>query len=309
MLPGHLLAVAWPQGPEGRRHLIALVTPDDPKAEDTPQGARSLYRIDPDRAGAPRKLLDGLPEEIDALAALDLDGDGREEILLGQPGKIYSAGSPDAATAPRLLLEADGLTLRWAGSPPVFQATEVGRLRTWTLTGGQMMPGPALDLPVHAAREAQALRLSSLPATPIALPGGGAPLQVVGPEDSGKLRLRTLLFDATGKRSDAWALLPGKEKVDSFRYLALDGKPALLVTTSDAETIGVFAKQRLRLFSVAALALQLGVERPQPVGRAARGRLCNGEPAVVPGRAGPPRSRSRRPGRPRRPPTGRIGGR
>ena len=104
VLPGHLLATALPRGADGRRRLLALTTPDDPKAEQTPAGPRSLYLIDPERAGAPRRLLHPLPEKSNALAAADLDGDGAEEILLGEPGKLWSLGSPDAPAAPRLLL-------------------------------------------------------------------------------------------------------------------------------------------------------------------------------------------------------------
>ena len=40
--------------------------------------------------------------------------------------------------------------------------------------------------------------------------------------------------------------------MDGFRYVALDGRPVLIVTTSDADKIGVFAKQRFRLFPLAA---------------------------------------------------------
>src|SRR4029077_1692238 len=92
---------------------------------------------------------------------------------------------------------------------------------------------------------------SSLPATAIPVPGG-EPLQVVGPEENGKLRLRTLLLDSGGSPAEPWPRLPGPENVDSFRYAALDGRPVLLVFTSDAEKLGIFAKQRLRLFPLSA---------------------------------------------------------
>ena len=41
--------------------------PDDPEAEVAPKGPRSIHLIDPERAGAPRRLLDGLPAEANAL--------------------------------------------------------------------------------------------------------------------------------------------------------------------------------------------------------------------------------------------------
>jgi hypothetical protein len=240
VLPGHLLAIATPRGSDGRRRLVVLTTPDDPKAPLAPEGPRSLYLIDPERAGAPRRLLDGLPEKSNALDAVDLDGDGAEEVLRGAPGRLWTLGSPDAPAAPRLLLEASGLDLRRGR----FQAVEMGRLRTWKLDGGRLILETEQALPVQAARERQALRLSSLPVAPV----GDLDLKAIGPEENGKVRLRTILLGPDGQRTDAWAQLPGREKVDSFRYVALDGKPALIVTTSDADRIGIFASQRFRLF-------------------------------------------------------------
>lgn len=248
VLPGHLLAKALPRGADGRRRLVVLTTPDDPKATLAPKGPRSVYLIEPDRAGAPRRLAEGLPAETNALAALDLDGDGADEILLGEPGKLFALGTPEAVTAPRLLLEASGFNLReWSPDlPQAFQAAGMGRLRTWRLDGGRLVPGLEHALPVHAARERRALRLWSLPVTPL------PPLQAVGPEENGKVRLRTILLDADGKPTESWAQLPERETVESFRYLMIDGRPALLVFTSDADKIGVFAKQRFRLFPLAA---------------------------------------------------------
>lgn len=243
VLPGHLLAVATPKGAGGHRRLLVLTTPDDPKAPLAPEGPRSLYLIDPERAGAPRKLLDGLPAKSNALDALDLDGAGADEILLGEPGKLWTLGSADAPAAPRLLLEASGLQLRRGQ----LHAVEMGRLRTWKLEGGRLVPGSDQALPVRATRERQSLRLSSLPVAPV----GDLPLQAVGPEENGKIRLRTILLGPGGQRTEAWAQLPGREKVNSFHYVALDGRPALIVTTSDADKIGVFASQRFRLFLLA----------------------------------------------------------
>ncbi|HYN23046.1 MAG TPA: VCBS repeat-containing protein, partial [Thermoanaerobaculia bacterium] len=81
---------------------------------------------------------------------------------------------------------------------------------------------------------------------------GEAPLQAIGPEENGKLRLRTILLGLDGQKTESWGRLPGREKVEGFRYAMLDGRPVLIVTTSDAEKIGIFAKQRVRLFSVSA---------------------------------------------------------
>ena len=109
------------------------------------------------------------------------------------------------------------------------------------------VPGPEQPLPIHATRERQALRLSSLPVTAIGRPGE-PPLQAIGPEENGKLRLRSIVLGPDGQRTESWGRLPGRERVDGFRYAVLDGRPVLIVTTSDAEKIGIFAKQRFRLF-------------------------------------------------------------
>lgn len=253
VLPGHLVAVALPRGADGRRRLVALTTLDDPAAATAPQGARSLYLIDPERPGAPRKLLDGLSAEADSLAALDLDGNGTEEILLGAPGRLLTLGSADQPTAPRELLETPGLDLRrHAVTPGGIQLPEVGRLRAWRLEGGRLVAGGERPLPVRAARERRSLRLSSPQVTSIEGSEGTAPAHAVGPEDNGKLRLRTLLLTPDGQQTESWSRLPGPETVDGFRYVAVDGRPALIVTTADAEKIGVFAKQRFRLFPLGA---------------------------------------------------------
>src|SRR4029077_5370256 len=99
--------------------------------------------------------------------------------------------------------------------PGRFQVAEAGRLRIWKLDSGRLVAGPEQPLPLRVTREQHALRLSSLPATAIPFPGG-EPLQVVGPEENGKLRLRTLLLDSGGSPAEAWSRLPGPENVDSF---------------------------------------------------------------------------------------------
>ncbi len=277
VLPGHLLDTATPRVAANRRRLVALITPDDPKTQRTPEGPRFLYLIDPERTGAPRKLLDGLPAKSNALDAADLDGDGADEILLGEPGKLWTLGSADAPSAPRLLLDAAGFDLRRsAASRGRFQAVDIGRLRTWTLDGGRLVPGPEQALPVRAAREQKALRLSTLPVVAV----GDLPLQAVGPEENGKTRLRTLLLGPDGQRSEAWSQLPGREKVDGARYVALDGRPALIVFTSDADRIGIFAEQRFRLFLLGADRTRSG-QPPSLAFETATNRWFPVEPVVL----------------------------
>lgn len=279
-LPGRLVAAALPRGTDGRRRVVVLTTPDDPKSAGAPEGPRSLYLIDPETSGAPRRLLEGISDEAYTLAVADLDGDGAEEILLGAPGKVSSLGTAEAPTAPRTLLEAPGLELRGGpGEAPVFQAPAVGRLRTWTLDGGRFVPGEEQALPMRAERGRRTLTLRSQPVTAVTSPGG-APLRFVGPEANGKLRLRTLMLRPDGSRAEAWSQLPSPEEVAGFWYLHLDGKPVLIVSTTDAEKIGIFANQRLRLFPLSSDRSRSG-QRPSLALETASHRWFPIEPVIA----------------------------
>ncbi len=262
VLPGNLIAVALPKGADGRRRIVALTAPPSPQGpedSDTPEGPRSLYLVDPAKSGPPWLLREGLPAAANALAAVDLDGDGSEEVLVGEPGKIHSVGIPDSPTAPLLLLAEPGLDLRWstgtnAGTKASFEATVVGRFRAWTADGsGRLVAGPDLELPVKAGREATGLWLST-PAVTTIPRRDGPPVWAAGPDAQGNIRLRTLLLEpgpgGATQRTESWSRLPAPESVDSYRYVALDGRPALLVTTAEGGSL--FEKGKLRVFLLGA---------------------------------------------------------
>lgn len=51
---------------------------------------------------------------------------------------------------------------------------------------------------------------------------------------------------------EAWSWLPAPERVVGSRYAAVGDRAVLIVTTVGSERLGVFAKQRLRVFSLRA---------------------------------------------------------
>jgi hypothetical protein len=73
----------------------------------------------------------------------------------------------------------------------------------------------------------------------------------------GRQRLRSLLLEAEST-GEAWSLLPAPEDVDSAVYAVLDGRPALIVVTTNAGRIGIFEKKKLRVYALEADRTQAG---------------------------------------------------
>ncbi len=272
VLPGRLAAATLPLGADGRRRLVLLVAP-----EEAPDGPRAVYRLDlplgEGERGALVPLARGLAAGAHSLDALDLDGDGGQEVLLGQPGEIRTLGSPDAAaaspasdSAPGVLADRPGLDLRaQPGGPPLAPAAgrsgleiaEPGKLRLWSPAFGgprlRLRIAAAYDLPLRAAREAAGLRLGSPPVHALRRAGGGAaaPFYLVGPEAAGR-RLRSVLLDpANGVRGEGWSRLPGAEEASATWYALLDGRPVLLAAAVTSDRVAILERQRLRLFGLA----------------------------------------------------------
>ncbi|HVR95187.1 MAG TPA: VCBS repeat-containing protein [Thermoanaerobaculia bacterium] len=262
VVPGRVLSAALPTGADGRARIALLVAPDGPTG-----APRSLFLFDPQGDGALREAIRGLPAAADTLDVVDLDGDGSQELLLGEPGKLHSLGPVERlALSPRPLLSDPALDpavsqpARW---PPVgrrdggqLEVVDVGHVRVYTRDGaGALALAAEHELPVRARRDAAGLLLSTPRVTVLPRPGGPS-LYVAGPEAHGKTRLRTVLIDPaapeSSRRIEAWAQLPGPEEVIASWYVLLDGRPFLVVTTAGSEKVGLFEKQRLRVFPLAA---------------------------------------------------------
>lgn len=212
----------------------------------------------PDRPGAVlREPVARIPADAESLAAVDLDGDGRPELLLGGPETIWSLGPADDPRPPVALAEGSVLDLP-ASRPLLLPAAPrlprpgVGSLELWALQpSGRLGPSAAVRLPSSARRTAWGLEITS-PTVSALDRGAVAPLYLVGPEELGAGRLRTLILepgadDPAIESREAWAQLPGAESVASSGYALLDGRPVLVAFTHAADKVGVFDQKRLRV--------------------------------------------------------------
>jgi hypothetical protein len=289
-LPGRLLASAVARDADGRYGLALLVVEDggrsrapavrprDEAADDLAPGLpRSLFFFVPGGVALER-LATGLPEKLDALAAVTAltgAGDRGDALILGEPGVLYALDPPwgGAAAGCRKLLAAPGLDLRSLhgkldGEPrprlPWLPAARAGALDL--LAGEPASPAPrelrllaSFPLPVAAAGKPWGIELTSPPVhllaapTPPAPPPPGQPAAfsarfAAGPEAQGELRLKTVLLAAGAGESpvEAWSLLPAAAQNLESVYAVWDGRPVLVVTS--IPRLGIFVKRDVQLF-------------------------------------------------------------
>ena len=256
VLPGELKAWDVRTTPAGNNGIFLLVA-----AGGDPEGPRQLYRLHLE--GEPRlgHVHRSLPDKADSLEILP-DG----SLLVGDPGGLgllpFGSESVDPlrpALAPGLEFDLRRRPERVPGfADPVaadlYQAT-VGRLQRLVLRDSALVLDSETALPVRARRAPGELWLWTPKVTLLARPGA-PPLYAVGPEPLGSRRLRTVLIDPALEGEDAvgesWAALPGAEVVQKSWFLWLDGRPYLGVATGRAEGFGVFEKQQVRVYALAA---------------------------------------------------------
>lgn len=239
-LPGTLVDAAGVAGPEGRPGVALLVA-----AGRDGKGAKAILFLDP-QSRAVTRWVGGLHEEVNAVRAFDLAGDGVLVPVAGMPGVLFA---PAGGGGARRVLEQPNLDLRSVigitAGRPWLPAARAGLLELLGHgPGGALSRLASFPLPLKAQRPRWGLRIASPPVT--LLPGDPA-LFAVGPNEEGR-RLQTLLIPAGGEpATESWSLLPAGERLmDDPRYLRFDGVPAL--AASSFETVGLLAKKRFRLF-------------------------------------------------------------
>ncbi|HEX5719528.1 MAG TPA: VCBS repeat-containing protein, partial [Thermoanaerobaculia bacterium] len=261
VLPGLLAGVELPRGADGKLDVVLLLraapkeddherwNPSEESTDEGPPGARSLQLLD--LTGSLLRSL--LPEvQTGTLGALDLDGDGAEEILLATKGELRSLGSASRPSE-RTILDLSATDLRFPSRWRDQQitgvlASGVGTVRLYLPNGGGLAPSVERELPSRASRERWGIRLTSPRVRSVR---GDGDLLAAGPEAEGRQRLRSLLIGAEST-TEVWSLLPGPEEVDTAWYVKIGGRPSLIVTTHSADKIGIFESKKLRVFPLTA---------------------------------------------------------
>ena len=272
VLSGNAIDIApWPGG--GLAVLTAQGTEDGPR-----QGPRSLYRLQ-GNPGDIRPVIKDLDPEVTSVAlrepALDAGAPGTE-LWIGRPGLIQAL---DAGVL-RTVVERPGIDLQ-SISPQGIVDHEIIPLHTLGnlvfLRGHDLEPLGQTRLPLTARRTVHGLELSSLPVRPLSDAEGLAKGLAAGPEANGSTRLRTYLLDLKPNEApagdavdvdvtvdaestpvqeaydnEAWSRLPAAESVEQSWYRTIDGRPALIVTTTRSDKLGLFDKLQLRVFLLGA---------------------------------------------------------
>ncbi len=299
VLPGRLLGYALARRGVGLEPLLLVAprveSPPDARAPSSPSGSdepcersqdrpapspppRALYRLDVAGEGLLELLRDDLPPSVSALDALDLDGDGTDEILLGETGRLLvlrDDGARRAARGPDLLMEhpdlrpspfnpwatppADPSTIPASGDPTgarsaVLQVPGLGAVQYYAASSG----GDAWDLvgeavlPIGASRSGDLLKLSSPVPRVVGSGPDGTLVIAAGPETHGRRRLRCVLIEVPRagpvRAREVWSRLPSVEQVIETTWLMIDGAPHMAVTTRRADKLSLLEEKLLRLF-------------------------------------------------------------
>lgn len=278
--PGRIVAYALPRGAAGRRDFVILVEPpadpgrdavcaSSPASSGDSDGRRlHLWRLDREGEGRAELLRNDLPADVTAMDALDLDGDGAEELVLGRPNRIdglLSEGDRPAAHGPTELARGEGLV--WVQVEPsrpfqvgpggngLLHLPSVGWLWTFRGESGRLDLVSRIPLPVRASVGDERLILSTPAPRPAGSGDDGRWRWASGPDAVGRERLRTSLLDPTGplesRSLECWERLPGRERVIESAFLPLDGRPALVVTSVPSENFSVLGEKLLRVFRLA----------------------------------------------------------
>ena len=294
-LGGRIVSFALPREGSGRRTIWLLVAPRttsaaephggkrdterkeaEAKAKEEPRtlppcpeppssgaGAFELHRLDEHEAKIERVRTD-LPQDATALDAIDLDGDGRDELLVFRPSGAWIVPTENTSGALTPLVEAQGLLTRALDPRPGADASSAD----WLLLAAADLDGlsiyaPAaegprwerkahVELPLGARVDPSGIEVWADVPRGIGSDARGTRFLATPPEASGSSRVRTALvaLDAAGQATmtECWGRLPGHEDLIGSGFLFLDDKPVLLVTTKPAGRLDLFGEKLVRIF-------------------------------------------------------------
>ena len=291
IFPGRLLDLALPDTGGGRREVVVLVRPPEPRpAEKVEEGDEDrenagdvdrlppcpedenseaglqLFRLDLEGRNEPVVLHDDLPRHCSTVHAADVDGDGRDELLLGCRDDLRLISMEADRSEPERVLEERDSVWRFltpGGSPtstaggPVL----VGNARPGALT----LHGPSppehswervatIELPLHGEVRRGGLWVRSPTPRFLGRDLSGTVVFAAGPERVGPRRLRTLLIEAAlpeePRVTECWSRLPAPEDLLESEILHLDARPVLFVTTKPEGKLNLFGEKFLRLYSL-----------------------------------------------------------
>jgi len=233
-----------------------------PSGEPSPlaESPRQLLLFRPSGQGAVRLVRDDLPADARDLAAVDLDGDGDDELLLARGDRIsvLEDDGDDTWVDGKDALQGIAGLERFVrgplpgrrGAAPLVWFQAVGVLRGYgPEPGGDWILRAEIPLPVTVEKGASAFALSS-PEVMAMDAGAGVPLLATRPEGwTGADRIRTVVVAAEPKPSwaECWCRLPQPERVIDSKVLRFDGKPLLAVTTIPADKLSLFGEKLLRV--------------------------------------------------------------
>ncbi len=254
--PGPLLdALVIPPG-AGQVGIWLLVA-------DTPEGPRSLWRLDRQGTGGLVRVPGELPASAERLVALRAQPEGRVQIVIEAGAELYLVAKGGTGID-RVATRGDRAPTnrtRPAISPRPASVAAFGRIEranllSFGLAEGALRRLASAALPLFTRRRAFGLELRVPEVTELPAEEPGSLRFAIGPEPHGNRRLRTLWHDpaapAETREQELWALLPQPEQVAASWYGLLDGRPVLVVSTLSAEKVGIFEQQRLRLFTLGA---------------------------------------------------------